>query len=173
LSEEIGELKSGQQSTFERLSAEMGQLKSQTGAVKQSVSVLEKLRPETRFKAMELYFRKVEKNSELMECKFKEMEESWRFDFQSKPLTWQPELATIKALTDGVCTRAIHDKRYVHQPWYHCRTCKLVGNLGCCAVCAKSCHCGHDVVGGSMHGKCFCDCGDCAGSCQCRNRRRG
>jgi hypothetical protein len=81
---------------------------------------------------MELYFQKAENNSELMECKFEEMEENLGFNFQSTPLTWQPEFSRIKALTDGVCTRAVHDTRYVRQPSYN--TCITVERVNLLAI---------------------------------------
>jgi hypothetical protein len=67
----------------------------------------------------------------------------------------------------GVCTCAIHGKDPVSQPRFHCRTCNLLGNLGCCEVCARFCHRGHDVVTDGTSSRCLCDCGDGqAGACQ-------
>lgn len=58
-----------------------------------------------------------------------------------------------------VCTfTQTGDSNYADQPWYHCYTCGLVDHEGCCAVCARVCHAGHDVVF-SRKSRFFCDCG--------------
>lgn len=44
------------------------------------------------------------------------------------------------------------------QHWYHCATCGLVGDKGCCTICALICHVGHDVSY-SRYSAFFCDCG--------------
>jgi len=46
-----------------------------------------------------------------------------------------------------------------------------VNNRGCCNVCAKRCHKGHDVVYGK-NTKCYCDCGDgsAPNPCKCLNK---
>jgi len=43
------------------------------------------------------------------------------------------------------------------QHWYHCHTCGLVADKGCCTLCALVCHKGHDVTY-SRHSSFFCDC---------------
>lgn len=56
----------------------------------------------------------------------------------------------------------------MNQHWYHCHTCKMNDGVGCCTVCAKSCHKDHDVTY-SKHGDFFCDCGAKEdGSCKVR-----
>ncbi|XP_057290056.1 E3 ubiquitin-protein ligase UBR4-like isoform X1 [Hydractinia symbiolongicarpus] len=57
-----------------------------------------------------------------------------------------------------VCTFTITQRDYMNQHWYHCHTCKMSDGVGCCTVCAKVCHKGHDVTY-SKHGSFFCDCG--------------
>lgn len=43
------------------------------------------------------------------------------------------------------------------QHWYHCYTCNLVNDKGCCSLCALVCHRDHDVAY-SRHSSFFCDC---------------
>jgi hypothetical protein len=54
------------------------------------------------------------------------------------------------------------------QHWYYCYTCGLVESEGCCSVCVKVCHKGHEVAY-ARHGNFFCDCG-AARSAQVRPR---
>ena len=58
-------------------------------------------------------------------------------------------------------------KSYFSQKWYHCKTCGLIGNLGCCEACAKICHQGHEV---EFHksSNFFCDCGAGFGKAPCK-----
>eukprot|EP00941_MAST-03F_sp_MAST-3F-sp1_P003693 g3693.t1 len=58
---------------------------------------------------------------------------------------------------DEKCSRAIFDNRFICQHWYHCYTCNLTNEKGCCSVCAKTCHKGHDVVY-ARKSRFFCDC---------------
>jgi hypothetical protein len=68
----------------------------------------------------------------------------------------------------GLCTSAIYGRKYISQLAFHCRTCGLVGNLGCCDVCARICHRGHDVVADGTLDAFYCDCGEGkSGQCQC------
>ncbi|OHT07850.1 hypothetical protein TRFO_23795 [Tritrichomonas foetus] len=57
------------------------------------------------------------------------------------------------------CTYQQFNRKYIHQKFYHCHTCNLVGPLGCCEACAKRCHIGHDVSEFSETVHCYCDCG--------------
>ena len=56
-----------------------------------------------------------------------------------------------------LCTFASNSNPY-KQRWFHCFTCKLIGNFGVCTVCAQICHKDHLVIyaGFTMF---FCDCG--------------
>lgn len=47
---------------------------------------------------------------------------------------------------------------FQEQHWYNCRTCELTGEKGCCSICARVCHDGHDVVY-ARFSSFFCDCG--------------
>jgi len=47
---------------------------------------------------------------------------------------------------------------FTEQHWYNCYTCGLLWDKGCCALCARVCHKGHDV-GYSRKSSFFCDCG--------------
>ena len=68
-----------------------------------------------------------------------------------------------------LCTFAAHGKKRISQKWYQCKTCGLVGNCGCCEVCSKKCHQGHEVKYQRISSHCFCDCpGHGKTSCQCQ-----
>ena len=56
------------------------------------------------------------------------------------------------------CTFVSSQKQFVKQHWYHCYTCNLVVDKGCCRLCVRMCHRGHDVCYARL--SCFfCDCG--------------
>ena len=59
---------------------------------------------------------------------------------------------------DQVCTYTKTSNTFSEQHWYHCWTCNLAFQEGCCAVCARTCHKGHDVTY-SRYSRFFCDCG--------------
>lgn len=60
-----------------------------------------------------------------------------------------------------VCTFVSSHKEFVNQHWYHCYTCGLVNDKGCCRLCVRLCHRGHDVSYARL--SCFfCDCGSSA-----------
>ena len=60
-----------------------------------------------------------------------------------------------------VCTFVSNHRQFVNQHWYHCYTCNLVNDKGCCRLCARVCHRGHDVSYARL--SCFfCDCGSSA-----------
>jgi hypothetical protein len=53
---------------------------------------------------------------------------------------------------------------YLHQPFFTCKTCRPEASggfmaAGCCAVCAVTCHAGHDLELGWSGEENFCDCG--------------
>jgi len=56
------------------------------------------------------------------------------------------------------CTFLHTGDQYEDQHWYHCITCKLVNEKGCCAVCVKRCHKDHEVTY-ARRSRFFCDCG--------------
>ena len=72
------------------------------------------------------------------------------------------------------CTVSQHGRTYIEQKWYHCKTCGLVGSLGCCEACAKICHKGHDCSFDRVASRCYCDCGagDGPHPCQCMRASR-
>lgn len=57
----------------------------------------------------------------------------------------------------GICSHK-EKSGFVDQHWYNCYTCGLVGDKGCCTLCALVCHEGHDVAY-SRFSAFFCDCG--------------
>lgn len=57
-----------------------------------------------------------------------------------------------------ICRYARSGGEFVEQHWYNCNTCGLIGDKGCCAVCVRVCHSGHDVAY-SRRSSFFCDCG--------------
>ena len=65
-----------------------------------------------------------------------------------------------------VCSCEDNGSVVINQPWYHCKTCWPENpTKGCCIVCAKRCHKGHDL---EYQGWCECYC-DCALSGKCQN----
>jgi len=61
-------------------------------------------------------------------------------------------------LASKVCSYTKTSNTFSEQHWYHCWTCGLTLQEGCCAVCAKVCHRGHDITY-SRYSRFFCDCG--------------
>lgn len=58
-----------------------------------------------------------------------------------------------------VCTFVSNQTDYVYQHWYHCYTCNLVHEKGCCRLCVQVCHRDCDVSYARL--SCFyCDCGN-------------
>lgn len=55
------------------------------------------------------------------------------------------------------CTYSYTQKVFVEQDWFHCEDCNLVGNNGCCAICAIKCHKGHNVKYRTRSAF-YCDC---------------
>jgi hypothetical protein len=62
----------------------------------------------------------------------------------------------------GVCRRTCTfiqtGEGFTEQHWYNCYTCGLLWDKGCCSLCVRVCHAGHDV-GYSRKSSFFCDCG--------------
>jgi tetratricopeptide (TPR) repeat protein len=69
----------------------------------------------------------------------------------------QLEKAAIRTMANGKCSFSVTGSSYsvVHK-WYNCRTCGLVGNLGCCEACVNICHKDHDVSEATTS-EFFCD----------------
>ena len=63
-----------------------------------------------------------------------------------------------RRLASKVCSYTKTSNTFSEQHWYHCWTCGLTLQEGCCAVCAKVCHKGHDITY-SRFSRFFCDCG--------------
>ncbi|KAJ4461416.1 putative mitogen-activated protein kinase kinase kinase 11 [Paratrimastix pyriformis] len=66
------------------------------------------------------------------------------------------------------CTFADTGVSFVKQMVFRCRTCGLLGSRGCCALCARVCHRGHDLFEAGVM-EFYCDCGYGRGPhpCQC------
>jgi len=71
----------------------------------------------------------------------------------------------LSTIAKGDCTYKITGSNHKVQDWYHCITCALVGNDGCCVACAEKCHKGHDLHYYKF-GLFFCDCGDRNKNCK-------
>ena len=56
------------------------------------------------------------------------------------------------------CTHSDTGQQCVKQDWFHCLTCGIIDQNVVCAVCAKKCHAGHDVVFANR-GRADCECG--------------
>lgn len=63
----------------------------------------------------------------------------------------------LSALKDQICTFGFTGRHFHKQKWFKCVTCNLVNNLGCCEICAKTCHanCQVEFQGVSTA---YCDC---------------
>mmetsp|Transcript_5230 Transcript_5230/g.11836 ORF Transcript_5230/g.11836 Transcript_5230/m.11836 type:complete len:3618 (-) Transcript_5230:38-10891(-) len=57
-----------------------------------------------------------------------------------------------------VCSFVETGEGFTEQHWYNCYTCGLLWDKGCCSLCARVCHKGHDI-GYSRKSSFFCDCG--------------
>ena len=69
----------------------------------------------------------------------------------------------LSSITDEQLCTAASDKKFIKQRWFHCLNCKLLNNLGVCAVCIKTCHKDHRIFYAGFT-QFFCDCGDDNGS---------
>jgi hypothetical protein len=58
-------------------------------------------------------------------------------------------------------------KEFANQHYWHCETCDLVENLGCCDACATSHHFGHKLINVGARGF-YCDCGFGEKELQCK-----
>jgi hypothetical protein len=76
-----------------------------------------------------------------------------------------------QAINANVCTFVVTGSQYTPQAWYQCYTCNLLGNEGCCEVCAQICHKGHQLSARQFSRQFFCDCGAGAHSFRCRALR--
>ena len=61
-----------------------------------------------------------------------------------------------------VCTRNSTGKFHEIQEWWTCDQCNINGdnNMGCCRICAETCHKGHQNLRRSVTTSGFCDCPD-------------
>jgi hypothetical protein len=59
-----------------------------------------------------------------------------------------PDLRTsmAEAVERGLCTIYATGKSFASQEWFNCRTCRMERGYGCCAVCAATCHAGHELL---------------------------
>lgn len=67
-------------------------------------------------------------------------------------------VGTVSALDKQLCTYTVTGTSFREQHWYHCVTCNLMKEKGCCSVCVRVCHDGH-VVTYARRSRFFCDCG--------------
>ena len=80
---------------------------------------------------------------------------------QAKPISPREDvLSKCHALdsSKNICTYVKGGDEFSVQHWYNCYTCGLHWDKGCCGLCARVCHKGHDVVY-SRQSSFFCDCG--------------
>jgi len=76
-----------------------------------------------------------------------------KFDDSNKAYTMLKELQNANK-----CTYLQTKETYLIQEWFECETCNLVGNLGCCVSCLRTCHIGHTVKNASKISLFYCDC---------------
>ena len=76
---------------------------------------------------------------------------------------YQDALAAIPPqcsdFTKNTCSYSHTGDDFTEQHWYNCYTCGLSWDKGCCNLCARICHKGHDVAY-SRFSSFFCDCGE-------------
>ena len=79
------------------------------------------------------------------------------------PSQYRDALAAIPAscadLSKNTCSFSQTGDDFTEQHWYNCHTCGLSWDKGCCGLCARICHKGHDVTY-SRFSSFFCDCGE-------------
>jgi len=68
-----------------------------------------------------------------------------------------------------ICSYVNTGESFSEQHWYNCYTCGLLWDRGCCSLCVRVCHEGHDV-GYSRKSSFFCDCGAESSSATEHNR---
>lgn len=76
-----------------------------------------------------------------------------------------PDLRTsmAEAVERGLCTIYATGKSFASQEWFNCRTCRMERGYGCCAVCAATCHAGHELLPRGNSEGFYCDCGSASG----------
>ena len=62
-------------------------------------------------------------------------------------------------LSKNTCSYSQTGDDFTEQHWYNCYTCGLQWDKGCCGLCARICHKGHNVAY-SRYSSFFCDCGE-------------
>ena len=73
-------------------------------------------------------------------------------NIEKKKMRHSPKVENIFRSNSGgsqvekYCTHSDTGQQCVKQDWFHCLTCGIIDQNGVCAVCAKKCHAGHDVV---------------------------
>lgn len=75
--------------------------------------------------------------------------------------------ALATAFKEKACSYMAVGGRRVRQPWYHCRSCNLRGNLGMCLSCVSLCHRGHEVSFEGFEER-VCRCADSTTSSKCQ-----
>eukprot|EP01129_Flabellula_baltica_P001704 TRINITY_DN1163_c0_g1_i1.p1 TRINITY_DN1163_c0_g1~~TRINITY_DN1163_c0_g1_i1.p1 ORF type:complete len:285 (+),score=23.14 TRINITY_DN1163_c0_g1_i1:50-856(+) len=81
-------------------------------------------------------------------------------------------LLPVSVTDQECCSYKVSGDRYIEQDMYSCYSCSLIGNLGCCRVCAVTCHRGHDVRFVKHTTEFYCDCPS-KGRCIAMNPRMG
>ena len=69
-----------------------------------------------------------------------------------------PETTSLLSKDELRCTYTKTGEDFKKQHWYNCHTCDLKWEKGCCSLCVKVCHAGHEVQY-SRYSSFFCDCG--------------
>ena len=112
--------------------------------------------------------RSLENKVDEMSRSFEQRLSSSLSEFAKRDDVARSQPTTIPMRQDQLCTFATDGADFITQKWYHCVTCGLVGQLGCCEICARTCHKGHQVVLEGVFPGCFCDCGAGEGRVQCQ-----
>ena len=99
-------------------------------------------------KGLSVEYPKGEKSYEDNDIQDAELEGYGVFSFERKEEAVKP---------GNYCTFSKTKKHFEIQPSYHCYTCNLMDSKGCCSVCAKKCHKGHNVLFWKICSF-YCDC---------------
>lgn len=73
---------------------------------------------------------------------------------------------SVPAFIPGPCTLNKNGRNFVKQNFFKCLTCNYSNDKGCCEICAKTCHLGHDLKYLGMIPS-FCNCGYEDNNCKC------
>jgi len=102
------------------------------------------------------YFASIKRLQSFLSNKEKVLPSTSNISVKSSSTRQSAESVATPSEFPGSCS-FIKKSGFHGQHWYHCYTCNLVADKGCCTLCALVCHRDHDVAY-SRHSSFFCDC---------------